>query len=197
MVRAHALAMDRFTDTSIHPLVPEAAVTREPRCSRIHQEVAELFDEMRSPLLRYVLSLGLAMHDGEEVIQDAFLGLFDHLCQGKPRANLRGWLFRVAHNQALKRRQALRNDFVQTGEEIAIHPAAPGPDPEQALAARQRQLRLVAVVRALPEQDRCCLNLRAEGLRYREIADILGISLGAVSISLVRSLARLKRCDGG
>jgi len=49
------------------------------------------------------------------------------------------------------------------------------------------------VVAALGEQDRSCLALRAEGLRYREIAKILEISLGAVSISLARSLARIAR----
>jgi RNA polymerase sigma-70 factor (ECF subfamily) len=55
---------------------------------------------------------------------------------------------------------------------------------------------LQAVVRALPENDQHCLRLRSEGLRYREIATVLGMSLGAVSISLTRSLARLVRADG-
>jgi RNA polymerase sigma-70 factor (ECF subfamily) len=54
---------------------------------------------------------------------------------------------------------------------------------------------LVAIVRVLPETDRCCLYLRAEGLRYRDIAQALGISLGAVSLSLGRSLARLARAE--
>jgi RNA polymerase sigma-70 factor (ECF subfamily) len=52
---------------------------------------------------------------------------------------------------------------------------------------------LLAVLHALPEQERHCISLRAEGLRYREIAGILGMSLGAVSNSLGRSLARLSR----
>jgi len=59
----------------------------------------------------------------------------------------------------------------------------------------QRQNRLVAVLRALPEQDQRCLRLRAEGLRYREIADVLGISLGSVAASLSLSLERLGRAD--
>ena len=60
----------------------------------------------------------------------------------------------------------------------------------------ERQKRLLAVVEALPESDQSCLRLRAEGLRYREIAAVLRISLGAVSISLTQSLARLIRADG-
>jgi RNA polymerase sigma-70 factor (ECF subfamily) len=70
-----------------------------------------------------------------------------------------------------------------------------GPNPEELAAGKQRQKRLRAVVRALPEQDRRCLYLRADGLRYREITDVLGMSLGAVAQSLERSLARLSRAD--
>jgi RNA polymerase sigma-70 factor (ECF subfamily) len=70
------------------------------------------------------------------------------------------------------------------------------PNPEHAFQIKQRQTRLLAIVAALSEQDRCCLHLRAEGLRYREIADILGISLGSVALSIGRSLERLRNADG-
>src|SRR4051812_43360141 len=71
------------------------------------EHVTTLFEQFRNPLLRYLLALGMLIHDGEEVIQEVFLALFQHLQQGKPRTNLRGWTFRVAHNLALKRRQAI------------------------------------------------------------------------------------------
>jgi RNA polymerase sigma-70 factor (ECF subfamily) len=116
--------------------------------------------------------------------------------QGKSRENLRGWIFRVGHNLALKRRYAPGRQLLQPSEESVFEKAQyRAPDPEHDLAMRQRQARLLAVVRALPEQDRCCLHLRAEGLRYREIADVLGISLGGVALSLGRSLERLRRAD--
>jgi RNA polymerase sigma-70 factor (ECF subfamily) len=71
-----------------------------------------------------------------------------------------------------------------------------GPNPEEQLAFSQRQRRLLAVLQVLPALDQRCLSLRAEGLRYRQIADVLGMSLGSVSASLARSLARLGRADG-
>jgi RNA polymerase sigma-70 factor (ECF subfamily) len=71
--------------------------------------------------------------------------------------------------------------------------ADPSPDPEVQAASRQKQRRLLAVVEVLPEQDRQCLFLRAEGLRYREIATVLDVSLGTVASSLAKSLARLAR----
>ncbi len=56
-------------------------------------------------------------------------------------------------------------------------------------------LPLGLALKALPQVDQSCLRLRAEGLSYREISRILGISLGSVSASLVRSLARLEQAD--
>jgi RNA polymerase sigma-70 factor (ECF subfamily) len=69
----------------------------------------------------------------------------------------------------------------------------PAPGPEEQFLKNETDRRVQAVLRALPEQDRRCLILRAEGLRYREIAGILAMSLGAVSMSLARSLARMAR----
>lgn len=167
------------------------------RESGIEAEVIGLFDEYRNPLLRYALSFGLAMQDGEEVIQEVFLALFRHLQLGRPRGNLRGWLFRVAHNLALKRRNANRRSPDQFDAQGGIAEGRPdtAPNPEEQVAAAQREARLLAIFNALPEQDRSCLRLRAEGLRYREIARVLGISLSGVSISLARSLARLMCAD--
>jgi RNA polymerase sigma-70 factor, ECF subfamily len=182
-------------------LSADAAATLESpdRPSELELKVIELFDESRDSLLRYAVSLGLSTSDGEEIIQEVFLALFRHLQLGRPGSNLRGWLFRVAHNLALKRRNAnykLQQKHHPDGE-IIDRQLAPTPNPEEQLMQSQRQERLRAVLEALPEQDRCCLNLRAEGLRYREIANILGMSLGAVSISLTRALARLGCADEG
>src|SRR4051812_33560167 len=104
---------------------------------------------MRGRILGYSLNFGLAMPDGEEVVQDVFLTLFQYLSGGGSRDRLCGWLFRVAHNLSLKRRFA-----------IVRRPDDP-----------------------------------AEGLRYREISEVLGISLGSVANSLSRSLARMSVVD--
>ena len=168
---------------------PEAA----PKPSPVASEVSRLFEEYRAPLLRYILSFGLPLHDAEDTLQEVFLSLFDHLRRGKPRHNLRGWIFRVGHNLALKRRAGLKP--MDALPDLTL--ADPAPDPEQLAASRHLQSRLLSIFEALPERDRCCLLLRAEGLRYREIAATLNISLGSVSASLTRSLTRLNTAYEG
>jgi RNA polymerase sigma-70 factor (ECF subfamily) len=178
------------------PILASAGADDAFKPSRLEEEIIRLFDELRNRLLRYLLSLGLSAHDGEEIIQEVFLALCRHLQQGKSRENLRGWVFRVAHNLALKQRHSsYERMLLRSNETVERQRADPGPNPEEQMAARQRQERLRAVIDALPEQDRCCLHLRAEGLRYREISRALGMSLGAVFVSLERSLARLGRAD--
>jgi RNA polymerase sigma-70 factor (ECF subfamily) len=155
------------------------------------ETVINLFDELRAPLLRYLLSFGLVVPDAEEIVQEVFLSLHQHLRKNKPQSNLRAWTFTVAHNLALKKRlggqrrpSALSDDTID-----------PSPGPEEQFADLQRQKRLQAIVRALPEQDRYGLALRAEGLSYREIAGVLGVSLGTVANSLARSISRLTRAE--
>lgn len=175
--------------------LPLASSRRQDGPSPLELEVTALFDEFRAPLLRYLGSFGLGNQDGEEIIQETFLALFLHLRDGKPRTNLQAWIFRVAHNLGLKRCQANRRQMGEVVEEVAL--IDPALDPEQLAANLQRRERLLAVVRALPEQDRRCLYLRAEGLRYRDITEVLGMSLGAVAQSVARSLERLQRADFG
>src|SRR5260370_1174246 len=118
-----------------------------------------------------------------DIPETVFLLLFQHLERGKSEENLPGWIYKVAHNLALKRHYRARREFEVfagvTAEDIAVDPE---PSPEQQLLNRQIRVRLQAVVRAQPDEDRRCLFLRAEGFRYREIAEILGMSLGAVSM---------------
>jgi RNA polymerase sigma-70 factor (ECF subfamily) len=157
----------------------------------IRETTILLFDELRAPLLRYLLSLRLSLPDGEEIVQEVFLALYQHLRKGKPETNLRAWTFTVAHNLALKRRVRMQRIAPESKHETIDE----SPGPEELVADAERRTHLRAVVRALPELDRCCLALRAEGVPYREIASILKISLGSVAASLDRSLGKLMRAD--
>ena len=136
--------------------------------AEVQEAVLLLFDAHRDGVQRYVHALGVTGGDGEDVVQDVFLALFHHVARGRARTNLRGWIFRVAHNLALKhrarevRRRRLRTFF---GPRSVLDST---PTPEDRYVSRQRRTRLLAVMNALPARERRCVQLRAEGLSYRE-----------------------------
>ena len=160
--------------------------------------VLRAFDDSGPGLRRYVRSFGLGPDATEDVVQEVFLSLFRHVRLGRPHTHLKGWLFRVAHNLALKhRQQRVKRQQIEAELDGALAERLidPGSSPEQELAHDQRIHRLRRVLQALPERDRQCVYLRAEGLSYRDIASTLGVSLGSVAKSLVRAIARLTRVD--
>lgn len=173
--------------------------TRSPSLDTIQSSVLVLFDECGPQLLRYVSRFGLSADESEDVVQDTFIALFRHLSLDRDRSNLNGWLFQVAHNLALKKRERTLRHLRIAGphESAARSRIDPAPDPEERLMSDERGQRLKAVFDALPERERRCLYLRSEGLTYRDIAQALSVSLGAVSKALSRAITRLMNADGG
>ena len=184
-VHDHALDLPLGVEEAVAPATLDEA----------RQVVLRLFDAHRGGVHRYVRALGVSDRDGDDIVQEVFLALFDHVARGRDRSNLRGWVFKVAHNLALRHRarEARRRRLRTLLEPRSVCDSAP--TPEDRYLNGQRQARLLAVVDTLPARDRRCLQLRAEGFRYREISRVLGISLGSVANSLARALARLRRAD--
>jgi len=190
----NAAGMSSLSTNTAIGLVLRSSVEWMNRGASLEDEVLSLFDLMQTRLLRYAVSFGITLQDGEDIVQETFLALFHHLQRGRHGDNLHGWLFRVAHNLALKRRMKILNNPVG-GNTEQVEISDPNPNPEECMLFGERHARLASVLQALSIEDRSCLRLRAEGLRYREIAKTLGISLGSVSASLSRSLARLEQAD--
>jgi len=159
----------------------------------VQVQVLQLFDACAPGLRRYVRSCGLPPEAAEDVVQEAFLALFRHLCRGGGTENLRGWLVQVCYRLALKQRarMAKRHQHEISLDGPCLEVVDPAADPESAVAGQQQQRRLRAVIHALPERDRQCLWMRAEGVTYRDIAATLDISLGAVAKAVGRAVVRL------
>lgn len=187
----------RLQATSIELQVSSAASPEvvRPDLQRIQRDVLSLFDECSGGLHRYVVAFGLAPASAEDVVQETFLALFRHLVLGRRQDHLRGWIYCVARNLALKQRRRTSRWAHGDATRLLATRSDDGPGPEERMVERQRREQLRAVARALPERDRRCLYLRAEGLNYREIARALNVSLGSVSKSLTRAFARLAHSE--
>jgi RNA polymerase sigma-70 factor, ECF subfamily len=168
-------------------------IFRQERTSTALQDrVAQLFVEARDDIYRYLLTLGLYPPGAQEATQEVFLRLYATLKKGERIENPRGWIFRVAHNYGLKVRekQVSEESFGPVLE--ATLRAGPA-NPESQLLDDERMRRIHTAIEGLSEQQRRCLSLRMEGLRYPEIASVLGISPSAVGEFLRRAMLRLRK----
>lgn len=168
-------------------------ILRQDRArSALQSQVSQLFEECREDVYRYLLTLGLYPPRAQEAAQEVFLKLYVSLKKGEEIQSPRAWIFRVAHNHGLKirARQAAEDTF-DTGLEARL--SSPGQNPERELLERERMLRFHRAVEGLSEQQRRCLFLRMEGMRYPEIGSTLGISASAVGEFLRRAVVRLRK----
>ncbi len=149
-------------------------------------------------LVPYVGDTALA----EDLLQETFLRVFRQRSSYEPRAPLRTWLFAIARNLALdqlRRRRTRREPTPPSGEasQVEADPEKlpnPAPDALGILAGREAATALRAELLELPEEDRAVILLsRLEGLRYWEIAEVLGSTEGAVKVRAHRALLTLRK----
>jgi RNA polymerase sigma-70 factor (ECF subfamily) len=167
------------------------SVTLFERANTVHDRVVAAFEDARDDVYYYVLTLGLSPAQAQEVAQEVFLRLYVCLKDGVEIENVRGWVFRVAHNYGLKLRAKEREHAV-----IQQDFEAPAPDqatPEQRAIDGQRHRRIREALEELSPQQRQCLHLRAAGLRYREIGEALGIGTSTVNEFIRRAITKLKK----
>jgi RNA polymerase sigma-70 factor (ECF subfamily) len=148
-------------------------------------EVLRLFREQGAALYRFCrINTGRA-DEAEDVVQDTFLKLLEHLRRGGDRSNLRAWLYTVAGNGCRDRiRWRIRLLPWQADRDIrAVEPVEDARDLGHARAA----------LRGLSSRDRLLISLRAEGLSYREIAAAARIREASVGRLLARAVERWKR----
>jgi RNA polymerase sigma-70 factor, ECF subfamily len=165
------------------------------RLSTGASEATTLYRELRKPLLRYLVCLGLSNDEAQDVVQDTFLILHRHMASGGSRENIRGWLFRVAHNQTRNRQKRYDRNFSAASDsemEELCHEATP----ERAVLEKEKFQQLGKAMRLLTAPERECLLLRASGLRYREIGEVLGIATSTVNDTVERAIKKLaEKCN--
>lgn len=158
-------------------------------------EATTLYRELRKPLLRYLAGLGLSADEAQDIVQDAFLSLHKHLAAGGSQENIRSWLFRVAHNAARNRQNRYERRFA-TPLEDGFDSVSDAATPERVVLEKEKFRRLCEAIRWLTGPERECLLLRAGGLRYREIGEVLGLSISTVGDTVERAVKKLaEKCN--
>jgi len=151
------------------------------------------FVEWRDPLFRYLRTLGCRQTLAEEIAQESFFRLHRALRDGMQVNDARAWVFRVARNLCIDNRREQQR-YWSTDRDVQELPYSDNaPDPEQQVLDSER-LRLIGEqVMRLPKLQRQCMYLKAQGLRYHEIAAVLDIPMTAAVDCVRRAVKRLAR----
>ena len=160
---------------------------------------ATLVEAHQERLLRLCERMLGDAEDARDAVQEVFLKAYRKAADFRPHGQVYTWLYRIATNHCLnrlRRRRLVR--FIQW-EEPAEHEAPPfdppdgAADPAAALESRRLWRQTRSAIAGLPAGQRTVLVLaRFEGMSYRQIADILGITEGAVESRLFRAMRRIE-----
>jgi RNA polymerase sigma-70 factor (ECF subfamily) len=166
------------------------------RSGELEERVTELFTMLHRPVLRYVLAILGDRGNAEDVTQDVFLRLYVSLRRGEEIVHIRAWVFQVAYRLTMDVIRTNRKvEFVQGDEAMLVFDNTPdaGINPEESLLESELSDELLTVFHHLSPQERNCLNLRAEGLSYGEIASVLGIRSSTVGNFLTRGICKIRK----
>lgn len=170
----------------------------------IARPIAEVFDDRRTRLARlydahgartYRLALRYGRGDrsfAEDLTQDVFLELIEHLDLGHPIDNVGGWLYRATIHRALNRLRRERFLELAPVRWVLGNQARPPRPPECVASERSEVRQLFTWINALPDRERMIVCMRHfDDTPQIEIAEILGLSPGYVSKILTRVEAHL------
>jgi len=141
--------------------------------------------------------------DAEDAAQEVFLKLFGKAGSFEPRGQLFTLLYRMATNHCLNRLR--RNKIAQflplqvsrgtdQGDVLEVEPPDLAPAPDERADKKQQWQAARAALKRLPSNQLAVVVLvRYEGLAYKEAAEVLGVSVGAVESRLFRAMRRLEK----
>lgn len=152
----------------------------------------KLISDYQRPLYSHIRNIVLNHDDADDVLQNTFVKVFQYLKNFKGESKLFSWMYRIATNEALtflnqkaklkgissedlqnKTIENLRSDVHYDGDEI--------------------QLKLQKAIVTLPEKQQLVFKMKYfEELKYEEIAEILGTSVGALKASYHHAVKKIE-----
>ena len=151
---------------------------------------ARLVDRHLDWSLRFVERRIGARADAEDLVQTAFLRVWQGASRWKPHAKFTTWFYRVLHNLCTDHFRGRRARTETLGETLADG----APSREQQMAGIERAAQVRAALEALPERQRAAIVLRYyEERSQAEAAALLGVTEGALESLLARARAELKK----
>jgi RNA polymerase sigma-70 factor (ECF subfamily) len=188
--------------------LPDADVVRLAQQGR-EPAFRELVRRYERPVFSLVYRMVRDREVAEDLAQDTFVKVLNHIDRYSPEFKFSSWLFKIANNVAIDHLRRRRLDTVSIDgapdatsasevEASTIQLAAEQESPLEELASRELGSAIERAIGALRPQYRACIMLRhVEGRSYEEIAATLDLPLGPVKTYIHRARHELRRALEG
>lgn len=152
----------------------------------------KLLQLYQKPLYNHVRNMVLNHDDADDVLQNTFIKIFSNLSNFKGESKLFSWIYRIATNEAITlmqqraRKQGISNQEVQQKAITKL-------ESDVYFDGNEIQLKLQNAVAALPEKQQMVFKMKYfEELKYEEISDVLGTSVGALKASYFHAVKKIE-----
>lgn len=161
----------------------------------------ELVDRFQKSILVLCMGILLNREDAEDIAQDVFAEVFLSVGKFRGDARLSTWIYRIAVNKSLNHvRKVKRRKWIGSLEKLPAGSESTGTLdtdlglPGNDLEKKQLSRKLHAAIDSLPENQRTAFVLsKMEELSYKEIADVMEVTLPAVESLLHRAKTNLQK----
>ena len=154
------------------------------------QAYMHIINTYKNPLYATILRMTKNPQTAQDLLQEAFIKVYEQLGKYDQKGTFKSWLYRVAINHCLDQFRKKRIQLEQVKDTHLVSDTTP----EVVFLKKEKSRELEQLVNALPEDERLILLLRyANELSYGEISETLCISLANVRNKLHRAKKKLRR----
>lgn len=152
----------------------------------------ELFFIFHKPLLQFANSFVRSYEIAEEVVSDVFMKVWEKRQDQEEIENLRVYLYVCTKNAALKSLLKHQKQVAITIDELHVELESPYKNPEQLLITAEMLSRVQEAINSLPPRCKIVFKLiKEDGLKYKEVAEILQISIKTIDNQLAIALRKI------
>ncbi|HEY8323928.1 MAG: RNA polymerase sigma factor [Ktedonobacterales bacterium] len=163
-------------------------------------QLAAMYREFSGQIHTYAYHLLGSPEDADDITQEVFIRAYARLTQLREQTSMRSWLYRIATNlcmDQLRRRSRVKRIFglemplgaiVGSGMDDAPTREVAQPMATAEIDSVAERDHIALALKRMPDKYAICLLLHSQqGLSYREIADVVGITPGAAAVRLSRA----------
>ena len=152
----------------------------------------KLLRNYQRPLYNHIRNIVLNHDDADDVLQNTFVKVFQYLKDFKGESKLFSWMYRIATNEAITfiNQKAKRNGTTSEAMQTKI---VDNLKADTYFDGNEIQIKLQKAIALLPEKQQLVFKMRYyEEIKYEELSEILGTSVGALKASYHHAVKKIE-----